>query len=84
MRVSEPSFRVRPGEKLQMKVAVSMPRHLRLTALWFGISTETWGWGGGPNGQPTGMHAMLAHFGQQLFPGVHLEIAWYGSPVRFR
>jgi len=60
-----------PGEKLQMKVAVSILSHLRLTALWLGINTDTYGWGGGPNGQPTDMHPILAHVDQQLLPGEH-------------
>jgi hypothetical protein len=44
-----------------MSVAVAVPQHLRLTALWFGISTGTWG--NGPDGSPVGMRPVLARFG---------------------
>jgi len=52
-----PRFRVRPGEHLVFRVAVTVPRNVTITALWFGISTGAWG--GGPNG-PTGMNPVLA------------------------
>jgi hypothetical protein len=63
-----PRFRVRPGEHLVMRVAVTVPRHLTITALWFGISTGTWG--DGPNG-PTGMNPVLAHYRLPLPAGSH-------------
>jgi hypothetical protein len=63
-----PSYRVRPGEQLVMSVAVTVPKHLRFTALWLGISTGTWG--NGPNG-PVGMNPVLVHSGQPLSTGVH-------------
>ena len=52
-----PRFRVRPGEHLVFRVAVTVPRNVTITALWFGISTGAWG--GGPNGL-TGMNPVLA------------------------
>ncbi len=65
-----PSYHVRPGEHLVMTVAVTVPRHLRITALWLGISTGTWG--SGPNGRPIGgMHPILAHTRHPLSAGVH-------------
>ena len=54
-----PSYRIRPGEHLAIRVAVIVPKHITITALWLGISTGTWG--GGPNG-PTGMDPILAHY----------------------
>ena len=75
MRGSQPSFRVRPGEKVQMTVAVTAPRHIRLTALWFGISTGIWGTG------PTGMHPILAHYRQQVLPGVHRFLLRWRVPA---
>jgi hypothetical protein len=63
-----PSYHVRPGEYLLMRVAVTVPRHVRVTALWFGISVGSWGWG--PKG-PTGMNPILAHTRQPLSAGEH-------------
>jgi hypothetical protein len=56
-------YHVRPGERLVVKVAVTVPRHLTVTALWFGISTGILG--GGPNGTGS-MHPILAHYRQPL------------------
>jgi hypothetical protein len=61
-----PRYRVRPGETVQMRVTVTVPKQARILALWFGISTGTWG--GGPNG-PTGMNPILAHYRQVLPTG---------------
>lgn len=63
-----PSYHVHPGEHLLMTVAVTVPQHLRITALWLGISTGIWG--NGPKGHPTGMHPILAHTRQPLSTGV--------------
>ena len=63
------SYRVRPGEQLVMRVVVTVPDHVKITALWFGISTGTWGSGRG--GNPIGMHPILAHYRQPLPPGSH-------------
>lgn len=64
-----PSYRVRSGEDLVMRVAVAVPKHVRLVALWFGVSTGTWGTG--PNGHPTGMSPILAHYAEPLPTGSH-------------
>jgi hypothetical protein len=69
-----PRYQVRHGEHLVMRVAVTVPRHLTITALWFGISTGTWG--GGPNG-PTGMNPVLAHYTLPLSAGSHtFGLSW--------
>jgi hypothetical protein len=69
-----PSYRVRPGEHLAMTVAVTVPRHLTITELWFGISTGILG--GGPDGTGS-MHPILAHYRQQLSAGTHtLGLRW--------
>jgi hypothetical protein len=61
-----PSYQVRPGEYLAMRVAVTVPGHVRVTALWFGISGGSYGFG--PEG-PTGMNPVLAHDSQPLSAG---------------
>ena len=69
-----PSYRVRPGETLVIRVAVTVPEHLRVTALWLGISQGTWG--NGPNG-PVGMSPVLAHDRQPLPAGSHtFRLRW--------
>jgi hypothetical protein len=61
-------YHIHPGEHLAMKVTVTVPRHLAITALWFGISTGILG--GGPNGTGS-MHPILAHYHQPLSAGSH-------------
>jgi hypothetical protein len=65
---SPPRYHVRPGEHLVMKVAVTVPGHLTVTALWFGISTGILG--GGPDGTGS-MHPILASYRQPLSAGSH-------------
>ena len=64
-----PSYLVHSGEYLVMRVAVVVPKDVRITTLWFGVSTGTWGTG--PNGRPTGMNPILAHYAQPLSAGSH-------------
>jgi hypothetical protein len=45
-----------------------VPRHVTVTALWFGISTGTWE--AGPDG-PAGMSPVLAHYALPLSAGSH-------------
>jgi hypothetical protein len=63
-----PSYRVRPGQDLVMHIAVTVPKNVRVTALWLGISQGTWG--NGPEG-PIGMSPILAHYRQPLAAGSH-------------
>ena len=69
-----PSYRVRPGKYLVVRVVVTVPEHLKVTALWLGISRGTWG--NGPNG-PVGMSPVLAHDPQPLPAGSHtFSLRW--------
>ena len=71
-----PSYRVRSGEHLIMRVTVTVPEHVRVTALWFGISTGTWG--SGPKGRPIDMNPILAHYHQPLSAGSHtFGLRWH-------
>jgi hypothetical protein len=71
---SLPRYHVRPGEHLVMTVAVTVPRHLTVTALWFGICTGILG--GGANGTGS-MHPILAYYRQPLSAGTHmLGLRW--------
>jgi len=63
-----PRFRVRPGGQLEMRVEVTVPSHVRVTALWLGISTGPEGFG--PTG-PVNLHPILAHSRQPLSAGPH-------------
>jgi hypothetical protein len=54
-----PSYPVHSGERLLMTVAVTVPRHVRLTKLWLGISR--YNWSNGPDARPVGVHPILVH-----------------------
>jgi hypothetical protein len=64
-----PSFGVRPGEHLQMQVALTVPSRARVTALWVGICHDSWGWG--PGDRPSGMDPILTYSRYPLPAGVH-------------
>jgi len=69
-------YRVHPGEDLVMRIAVTVPQHVTITALWFGISTGRWG--SGPKGRPVGMQPILAHYNQPLSAGSHtFGVRWH-------
>ena len=57
-------------------VVVTVPTHVRVTALRFAISTGTWG--NGPQGRPVGMNPILAHYHQPLSAGSHtFSLHWH-------
>ena len=64
-----PSFQVRPAEHLVIRVALKVPRHVQVTALWLGICHDAWGWGQGD--RPTGMNPILTYSRQPMPAGVH-------------
>jgi hypothetical protein len=69
-----PGYRVHPGEYLVMRIRVTVPDHVTVTGLWFGLSAGTWG--GGRNG-PAGMNPILAHCTQPLSAGSHtFDLRW--------
>jgi hypothetical protein len=70
-----PRFVISPGEDLMINVAVTVPAHASVEALWLGIANGTYG--GGPDG-PTGVNPILAaRTGQPLGPGVHrFRLQW--------
>lgn len=76
-----PRYRVRPGDYLVMRIAVTVRKHVTITALWFGISTGTWG--SGPNG-PIGMNPILAHYTLPLSTGSHTFGLRWRIPDRAR
>src|SRR5258706_11555461 len=63
-----PSYHVRDGEHLDITVEIRVPRQLRISHLWLGISRDTLGVG--PNG-PVCMHPILASPHRSLSPGSH-------------
>ena len=71
-----PTYRIRSGESLAMRVRVTVPRHVQVTALWFGVSTGTWG--NAPKGRPIGMKPILGHFHHLLSAGAHtFHLRWH-------
>jgi hypothetical protein len=73
-----PGYRVRPDEHLVMRIAVTVPRHVRVTALWFGVSNGTVL--GGQNGT-AGMNPILAHYRQPLLAGSHTFVLRWRIPA---
>jgi hypothetical protein len=72
---TQPHYHIRPGERLQMTVVVTLPGHLKITTLWLGISTGTWG--NGPGGRPIGMKPILARSSRLLTAGAHtFRLRW--------
>jgi hypothetical protein len=58
-----------------MQVKVTVPKHVRVTVLWFGISTGIWG--NGPKGRPVGMKPILARFRRPPSAGSHtFSLRW--------
>lgn len=81
-RVGRPrTYRVRSGEHLLVRVAVAVPRHVRLTALWLGISSGEWG--ADRKGRPIGMKPILAHSSDPLPAGVHTFVMHWRFPARW-
>jgi hypothetical protein len=62
-----------------MRVAVIVPKHITITALWLGISHGTWG--SGPKG-PIGMNPILTHYRQPLSAGSHTFGLRWRIPLR--
>lgn len=76
-----PQYHVRSGASLIVRVTVTVPKHVKITALWFGISTGTWG--NGPKGRPAGMNPILARFLQPLSAGSHtFQLRWHAPHRR--
>lgn len=67
---SPPRFTVTPGESLRINVEATVPAHLRVTALWLGISA-------GVIGTPGNLQPILAHITTPLGPGSHMfQLRW--------
>jgi len=67
---SPPRFTVTPGESLRINVEATVPAHLRVTALWLGISA-------GVIGTPDNLQPILAHISTPLGPGSHMfQLRW--------
>ena len=61
-----PGFAVRPGERLSIRIAVTIPVRARIAGLWLGISDGTFGWNGSG---PVGLQPILARIRSGLEPG---------------
>jgi hypothetical protein len=67
---SPPRFTVTPGEGLRINVEATIPAHLRVTALWLGISA-------GVIGATDNLRPILAHISTPLGPGSHMfQLRW--------
>lgn len=72
-----PSYNVHPGEHLSVTVALRVPKHLVVDALWLGISAGSWG--NGPSG-PTGIKPILASIHRPLWAGMHTFMVNWSIP----
>jgi hypothetical protein len=69
-----PGFFVTPGERLSLRVVVTVPARARISGLWLGISSGTFGFS---DAGPVGLAPILAHLRADLAPGQHaVELAW--------
>ncbi len=69
-----PGFRVSAGERLLIRVAVTVPRQLTVTALSFGISAGTLS---GAQDGTGGMHPVLVRYREPLSTGKHwFRLRW--------
>jgi hypothetical protein len=67
---SPPRFTVTPGEGLRINIEATVPAHLRVTALWLGISA-------GVIGASDNLQPILAHISTPLGPGSHMfQLRW--------
>lgn len=70
-----PRIRVRPGQQVRIKVAVTLPRNLKLIALWLGISAGPYGFT--QKHRPTNLNPILAHTNETLTGGPHtFTVQW--------
>ena len=65
-----PSFAVSPGEHLAINVAVTVPAHATVTAIWLGVTEG--GYGVLRGGRPSGLSTILVHSRRTLAPGLHV------------
>lgn len=70
-------FAAAPGERLVMRVGVRVPAHVKVTALWLGISRGTLG-------SPTDLSPVLAHTRAPLGPGTHSFTLHWTVPAGLR
>jgi hypothetical protein len=72
-----PTFTVTPGERLRIRIGVTVPAHARVRTLWLGVSNGAIT-SPGPDGQrPASMHPVLARIREPLTPGLHtFRLTW--------
>ena len=76
-----PRLNIRAGQLVVINVVMGVPGRARVSALWLGISTGTFGVS--PNG-PTGVDPILVHSGQMLTAGRHSFRVRWRSPAKAR
>jgi hypothetical protein len=70
-----PRIRVRPAQHVRIKVAVTLPRNIKLTALWLGISAGPFGFT--QKHRPANLNPILTHTHETLAGGTHtLTVQW--------
>jgi hypothetical protein len=70
-----PRIRVRAGQQVRINVAVTLPRNLKLMALWLGISDGPYGFT--QKHRPANLNPVLAHTQETLAGGTRtLSVRW--------
>ena len=69
-----PRIRVRPGERLHIDVAVTLPGHVTVRTLWLGISATSYGFS---HHRPAGLNPILAVSREPMRAGPHtFRLRW--------
>lgn len=70
-----PRIQVRPGQHVLIKVVVTLPRKIKVTALWLGISSGPYGFS--QKHRPANLNPILAHSRETLTGGSHtFKLQW--------
>ena len=79
---SVPRFTVTPGERLSIRISVTVQAHANVTALWLGIAEDGVSSPGTAGQQPAGMRPVFSHAGRLLTPGLHTFAATWSVPTQ--
>jgi hypothetical protein len=70
-----PRIQVRPGQHVLIKVVVTLPRNIKVTALWLGISSGPYGFS--QKHRPANLDPILARSRKTLTGGSHtFRLQW--------
>lgn len=80
------TFIVGPGQSIKIAIELTVPKHVTITALWFGISTGTYGFTqpmgsyGNVDARPLGIQQLLGYTRGALGTGRHTVTLQWAAP----